>query len=51
MVVPNRLGRQWMTVATDETGRNVSIDDLGRRLRFSPELAAKLYDLLTPARP
>jgi hypothetical protein len=46
--VPNRAARKWMSVATDSSGRGVSLDDLGRRVRFNPEFAAKLYDALTP---
>jgi hypothetical protein len=45
---PNRAARKWMSVATDSSGRGVSLDDLGRRVRFNPEFAAKLYDALTP---
>jgi hypothetical protein len=37
-----------MNVGTDATGRQVSLDDLGKRVRISPDFAAKLYDVLTP---
>ncbi len=45
---PNRPGRKWMTVSTDAAGRGISVDDIGKRMRFNPEFAAKLYDVLTP---
>ena len=44
--VPNRAARKWMTVATNEVGHGVSIDDLGKRVRLNPEFAAKIYDVL-----
>lgn len=46
--VPNRAARKWMSVSSDEVGRNIGIDDLGKRLRFNPELGAKLYDIISP---
>lgn len=45
---PGRPGRNWMNVGTDAAGRNVSLDDLGMRVRLSPDFAGKLYDVLTP---
>ncbi len=46
--VPNRSARKWMTVATNEAGRDIGIDDLGKRVRINPEFTEKLYDVLTP---
>jgi len=45
---PGRPGRNWMNVSTDNAGRGVGLYDLGKRIRFSPEFAASLYDALTP---
>ncbi len=45
---PNRRARQWMVVATDDVGRGISLDDLGKRVRVNPEFAGKVYDVLTP---
>lgn len=45
---PNRPARRWTTVSTDEAGRNISFDDLGKRVHFNPEFAAKLYDVIAP---
>jgi L,D-transpeptidase catalytic domain len=45
---PNRPARKWMTVSTDKVGRDISFDDLGRRVRFNPEFASKLYDVIAP---
>ena len=45
---PNRAARKWMSVDSDKAGRNVSIDELGRRVRFNPEFSARLYDVLKP---
>jgi hypothetical protein len=46
--VPGRASRNWVSVTTDEAGRHVDLDDLGKRVRFNPELAAKLYDAVVP---
>jgi hypothetical protein len=46
--VPGRPGRKWMRVTSDEAGRKTDPDDLAPRLRFNPEFAAKLYDLIEP---
>lgn len=45
---PNRPARKWMSVASDDTGRRVDVDDLGPRLRVNPEFATKLYDSVAP---
>lgn len=45
---PGQPGRNWMNVPTDDAGRRVSLDDLAKRVRISPDFAAKLDDLLTP---
>jgi hypothetical protein len=48
LLAPNRAARRWMTVSTERSWRTVSFDDLGKRVRFNPEFAGKLYDVLTP---
>lgn len=45
---PNRPARKWSTVSTDEAGRNISFDDLGKRVHMNPEFASKLYDEIKP---
>lgn len=45
---PNRAARKWMTVSADEAGKKIGIDDLGKRVRVNPELATKIYGVLTP---
>lgn len=45
---PNRPARKWMTVSTDKVGRDISFDDLGRRVRFNPDFASKLYEVVAP---
>lgn len=45
---PNRPARKWQRVTSDEAGRRIDADELGQRLHFSPEFAAKLYDILAP---
>ncbi len=45
---PNRPARKWSTVSTDEVGRKISFDDLGKRVHFNPDFASKLYDAVTP---
>ncbi len=45
---PGRPMRKWMKVNSDAAGRHVDADDLGRRLHFSPEFAAKLYEAIGP---
>jgi lipoprotein-anchoring transpeptidase ErfK/SrfK len=45
---PNRPARKWLKVTSDEAGRRVSADDLAPRLRFNPEFATKLYDVIAP---
>ncbi len=45
---PNRPMRKWSAVSTDEAGRNISFDDLGKRVHFNPDFAAKLYEVITP---
>ncbi len=44
----DRAARNWMNVGTDAAGRRISLDDLGKRVRVSPDFAGKLYDLLMP---
>jgi hypothetical protein len=36
-----------MNVTTD-SGRNIDPDKIASRLRFNPDLAIKLYDIITP---
>jgi len=43
-----REARKWMTVESDAAGRGVSLADLGRRVRISPDFAGKLYNVLSP---
>lgn len=45
---PGRKARKWMSVKSDAAGRDVSLDDLRKRVRFNPEFAGKLYDVITP---
>lgn len=45
---PNRPARKWMSVSSNDAGRGVSIDDLGKRIHFSPEFASRLYDVVAP---
>lgn len=45
---PNRPGRKWSKVTSDEAGRRVSADELAPRLRFNAEFASKLYDAAVP---
>jgi hypothetical protein len=45
---PNRPARKWLRVTSDDSGRRVDVDDLGKRVRFSPEFAAQLYDIIMP---
>ncbi len=45
--VPGRPARKWMRVSS-EKGPRIDADDLGRRVRVSPEFAAKVYDVITP---
>jgi hypothetical protein len=44
---PNRPARKWLRVTSDDSGRRVDVDDLGRRVHFSPEFATQLYDIIT----
>lgn len=45
---PNRPARRWSAVASDAEGRGVGFDDLAKRVRFNPEFAGKLYDVVAP---
>jgi len=45
---PGRPGRKRMRVEEDAAGRKVSFEDLGKRVRVSPEFAGKLYEVLNP---
>lgn len=45
-LVPGRSAKRWMNVASE--GRPVDPENIARRLRFNPELAEKLYDVITP---
>ena len=41
-----RPARKWLRVSSD--GRRVDSDDIAKRLRFNPEFATKLYDMVAP---
>jgi lipoprotein-anchoring transpeptidase ErfK/SrfK len=45
---PGRQGRRWMQTLSDDSGRGVSFDELGKRLVVNPEFATRLYDELKP---
>jgi L,D-transpeptidase catalytic domain len=47
-LAPGRQARKWMTVESDAAGRGVTVEDLSRRVRISPDFAGKLYDILSP---
>jgi L,D-transpeptidase catalytic domain len=46
-LAPGRAARRWMSVTTD-SGREIDADKIAARLRFSPDLATKLYDTIAP---
>jgi hypothetical protein len=46
-LVPGRPGRVWMNVQSDSS-RSASVASLGKRIRISPDFAAKVYDALKP---
>ncbi|MGV3532288.1 MAG: L,D-transpeptidase [Chthoniobacteraceae bacterium] len=45
-LAPGREGRRWMSVTS--TGRRANPEMVAQRLRFSPEFAGKVYDLIAP---
>ncbi len=45
-LAPGRAARRWMTVTS--SGRRANADQLASRLRINPEIAAKVYDTITP---
>lgn len=45
---PGRPARKWMRVDTRASGGIMAINDLAKRVRYSPEFAAKIYDAITP---
>jgi lipoprotein-anchoring transpeptidase ErfK/SrfK len=45
---PNRPARKWLRATSDDAGRRVDVDDLGKRVRFNPEFATKLHDEIRP---
>ena len=47
-LAPGREARRWMRVASDDTSRPVDADDLASRLRFNPDFAIKLADVIMP---
>lgn len=47
LLAPGRAARRWMNVTTD-SGREMDADKIAARLRFNPDLAIKLYDIITP---
>jgi hypothetical protein len=46
-LAPGRAARRWMNVTTT-SGRAVDADKIAARLRFNPDFASKLYDIITP---
>jgi hypothetical protein len=43
--VPGRPAHQWMAV---KTKGEITLNDLGRRVRVAPEFAEKVYDIVSP---
>ena len=43
--VPGRPAHRWMAVRTEG---NITLEDLGRRVRVPPAFAEKVYDLVSP---
>jgi hypothetical protein len=46
-LAPGRAALRWMSV-TSSSGRNVEAERIASRLRFNPEFASKIYDVITP---
>jgi hypothetical protein len=44
--VPGREGRRWMRVRG--SGPRMDVDDVAKRLRFNPDFATKLYEVIAP---
>jgi lipoprotein-anchoring transpeptidase ErfK/SrfK len=47
-LAPGREARKWMRVTSDDNSPQVDADDLASRLRFNPDFAIKLADVITP---
>ncbi len=47
-LIPNRIARRWMEVATDSNGTTTTTEELSRRLRITPLFAQRLYDAIAP---
>jgi hypothetical protein len=47
-LAPGREARRWMRVTSDDNSPQVDADDLASRLRFNPEFAIKLADVIAP---
>jgi len=45
---PGRKAKKWMRVTGDEASQKIDADEISARLRFNPEFAAKLYDVVAP---
>lgn len=45
---PGRPAKKWMRVTGDEASRKIDADEISARLRFNPEFASKLYDVVAP---
>ncbi len=43
---PGRPARKWLKVTSDDAGRRVDADDIGKRVRVNPEFAGKVYDIV-----
>ena len=46
-LAPGRAGLRWMSV-TSSSGRNGDAEKIASRLRFNPEFASKVYDVIAP---
>lgn len=47
-LAPGREARRWMRVTSDDNSPQVDADDLASRLRFNPDFAIKLADVIMP---
>ena len=47
-LVPGRAAHLWMSVESNASSRSADVAALAKRVRISPEFAAKVYDTLKP---